>query len=166
MADKIVVLNAGKIEQVGSPLDLYLKPANLFVAEFLGSPRINSFRTRIDAIENGAAIMTLPSGGSFSMPLDGAASSVGDAVTLAVRPEHFSDAIGAAATITARVELVEHLGSETLVSMKTADDTPITLKAEGVRRVQFGEEMILGLLPARCQLFGEDGKVLVHNRIS
>nr|WP_272209791.1 ATP-binding cassette domain-containing protein [Marinicella sp. W31]MDC2875620.1 ATP-binding cassette domain-containing protein [Marinicella sp. W31] len=89
MADKIVVLNGGHIEQVGSPLDLYLKPANRFVAEFLGSPKINCFETVVQAVDKGVAILPLPGGATVSLPLDSADISKGDAVTLAIRPEHF-----------------------------------------------------------------------------
>ena len=166
MADKIVVLNAGRIEQVGAPLDLYLRPDNLFVAEFLGSPKINTFKTQITAIEDGAAVLPLPSGTPLSLPLGDTDAAVGDAVTLAVRPEHFHDAERADATITARIELVEHLGSETLLSLLTDDGAPITMKAEGVRRAQHGDRITIGLCASHCQLFDAAGRIVVHNRVS
>jgi len=166
MADKIVVLNAGRIEQVGSPLDLYLRPANLFVAEFLGSPKINTFKTKIAAIDHGSALLQLPSGTQLAMPLNGATASVGDNVTLAVRPEHFHDASGAEATVSSSVELVEYLGSETLLTLRTPDGALIVLKAAGVLRASQGDEILVGLRASHCQLFDASGKVLVHNQVN
>jgi multiple sugar transport system ATP-binding protein len=165
MADKIVVLNRGQIEQVGSPLDLYLSPDNLFVAQFLGSPKINCFPTVIERIDAGIADVRLPSDVMMAMPLDGAQATAGDTVTFAVRPEHFIEATAASATMHGIVELVEHLGSDTLLSVRTTEGTPITVRTNGVNRVRPGETAAFGLIPGNCQLFDATGKALVRSKI-
>jgi multiple sugar transport system ATP-binding protein len=165
MADKIVVLNRGRIEQVGSPLDLYLSPDNLFVAQFLGSPKINCFPTIIELMDAGAAHVRLPSGVMMAVPLNGAHAAVGDTVTFAVRPEHFVDAACASAVMSGVVELVEHLGSDTLLSVRTAEGTPITVRTNGVNRIRPGETATFGLIPGNCQLFDGIGKALVRSTI-
>jgi len=165
MADKIVVLNRGQIEQVGSPLDLYLNPDNLFVAQFLGSPKINSFPTAIERIEADVAYVRLPSEVLMAMPLNGARAAAGDAVTFAVRPEHFVEASAASAVMQGVVELVEHLGSDTLLSLRTVEGTQITVRTNGVNRIRTGETMAIGLTPGNCQIFDSSGTALVRNSI-
>jgi multiple sugar transport system ATP-binding protein len=165
MADKIVVLNRGQIEQVGSPLDLYLSPDNLFVAQFLGSPKINSFATRIERVVGGVAHIPLPSNAMIEMPVENAKAQAGDEVTLAVRPEHFVDAAQATTVIEAVVELVEHLGSDTLLSLRTADGIPITMRTDGVNRTKPTQTVRIGLLPGHCHVFDKDGKALIRSTI-
>eukprot|EP01037_Dinobryon_pediforme_P026363 gene26363-biopygen15739 len=75
MADKIVVLSAGRIEQVGSPLELYHKPSNLFVATFIGSPKMNLISATVTGVEGGTARVALPGGGSLAIDTRGAAVS-------------------------------------------------------------------------------------------
>ncbi|MGA8799959.1 MAG: sn-glycerol-3-phosphate ABC transporter ATP-binding protein UgpC, partial [Pseudolabrys sp.] len=87
MADKIVVMHDGRVEQIGAPLDLYDRPDNLFVAGFIGSPAMNMVKGRINL--NGAAVFEAPTGVKFS--LNGApAGSDGRPAVYGVRPEHFS----------------------------------------------------------------------------
>src|SRR5690554_2699083 len=89
MADKIVVLNSGVIEQVGAPLELYNTPANRFVAGFIGSPKMNFLDGRIEAIDDsGARVQAGGSAIELKRPLQGAAA--GDSVTFGVRPEHIT----------------------------------------------------------------------------
>ncbi|KRA98035.1 ABC transporter ATP-binding protein [Devosia sp. Root685] len=122
MASRIVVLNQGRIEQVGSPLDLYRNPDNFFVAGFLGAPRMNFFEASVVALEEGWVRVSNPGAGVFSIALrPGARLEVGDTVKVGVRPEAFhlaEEDDGLAAS----VRLVEHLGRETIVY---ADATPL-----------------------------------------
>ncbi len=111
MADKIVVMNAGNVEQFGAPLDLYDRPANLFVAGFIGSPAMNFICGRIEGgvFRSGSVTLPLPPGG---------AASEGKPVVYGIRPEHLKlDAAGIAATIM----VTEPTGSETQVIMKLGD---------------------------------------------
>ena len=107
MADKIVVLNEGSVEQVGSPLDLYDRPANRFVASFIGSPAMNLIPGTVAAIEAQKVVLALGET-RLSLPLT-AALTVGQAVTLGVRPEHMQPA---ASGLPVQVKVVETTGAE------------------------------------------------------
>jgi multiple sugar transport system ATP-binding protein len=125
MADRIVVINAGIIEQIGSPLDLYNRPGNQFVAGFLGSPRMNFFKARIVAAE-GQSIDVAPIGLTQQLRLpmgDTAAPAPGSDVLLGVRPEAFRESAPGGLAIEATVKVVESLGRETLFY---ADAGPLT----------------------------------------
>jgi multiple sugar transport system ATP-binding protein len=109
MADKIVVMNAGRVEQIGSPLDLYDNPANLFVAGFIGSPAMNMFRGRM----NGTSVMLAD---GVSLPAQGNIATGRD-VVIGVRPEHLAvDASG----VPAQVTVVEPTGADTQIFCKIA----------------------------------------------
>jgi multiple sugar transport system ATP-binding protein len=125
MADRIVVLNAGIIEQIGSPLDLYNRPGNVFVAGFLGSPRMNFFKARIAATEPDAIDVT-PVGleQTLRLSLNGApAPAAKSDVLLGIRPEAFQESVPGGFAIEATVKVVESLGRETLFY---ADAGPLT----------------------------------------
>ncbi|MGC2578517.1 MAG: ATP-binding cassette domain-containing protein [Terrimicrobiaceae bacterium] len=91
MADKIVVLQAGLVEQVGSPLELYHHPRNLFVAGFIGSPTMNFLKTEVCATQADSVTVALPGGGSIGVPVKPGKCRPGDTVTLGVRPEHLQE---------------------------------------------------------------------------
>jgi multiple sugar transport system ATP-binding protein len=111
MADKIVVLREGLVEQIGSPLELYDRPANSFVASFIGSPAMNMLRGRLEAGE--APRLTLASG--VTIPLrEAPVAALGREVMLGVRPEHIT--VGGAASVNAQVSVIEPTGAETFVS--------------------------------------------------
>ena len=112
MADRIVVLNDGRVEQIGEPLELYDRPANLFVAGFIGSPAMNFLEATV-ARDDGAPVARLSDGASLPLPSE-APVREGQRIVYGVRPEHFD--IGTdAAGLPAEVEVVEPTGSETLV---------------------------------------------------
>ena len=90
MADRIVVLNAGNVEQAGAPLELYNHPRNLFVAGFIGSPQMNFVKSEITAASEREATVALPGGGSITVAASG--RKVGEKVTFGVRPEHLDSA--------------------------------------------------------------------------
>lgn len=119
LADKIVVLNAGRIEQVGSPMELYNTPRNAFVAGFIGSPKMNMFA----ATANGSTI-TMGDGISFDAGRTVSASEV----TIGIRPEHMRAASKADAFVSGKLELVEKLGEYALVHMLDTTGNPIIAK--------------------------------------
>jgi multiple sugar transport system ATP-binding protein len=133
MADRIVVLNAGRIEQVGSPLELYNRPANLFVAGFIGSPKMNL--------------------------VGGASASALGAVTVGIRPEHVAVARDGG-TWRGRVSVAEHVGSDTFLYVQVDGAGEITVRAPGEVGMKPGD--VVGLTPeeGRIHRFGEDGKAL------
>ena len=119
MASRIVVINGGAIEQIGSPLDLYNRPGNLFVAGFLGSPRMNFFPAKVEGV-NGRTLAIAPRGTSerISVAIYGHAKipATGDTVTLGVRPESFHETpTSDGLTVIGTVKVVESLGRETLL---------------------------------------------------
>ena len=132
MADKIVVLNGGRIEQVGAPLDLYNNPANLFVAGFIGSPRMNLLKPRAD-----------PSG----------------AATIGVRPEHI-DVSRDAGQWRGTVRIAEHLGSDTFFHIDAAGLGPLTARAPGEFDVKAGDAVWLTPRPDRIHRFDQAGMAL------
>ena len=143
LADKIVVLNGGRIEQVGSPMELYNTPANLFVAGFIGSPNMNIFKA---TASNGAVVV---SGGKTALT---GVTATGD-VKLGVRPEHLVAASEADSFIAPRLQLVEHLGEYALAHLITDDGVPLTAKFDTPPSVGKGDPIPLGLDPSRAHLF-------------
>src|SRR5437868_6081217 len=148
MADKIVVMHDGIVEQIGSPLDLYDKPANQFVAGFIGSPAMNFIKGKIAV--NGTASFEGPNG--VKLPLDAApANSDGRPAVYGIRPEHFTIADDGAE---AEIVVVEPTGSETQVFAKLGGEEIVAVFRE---RHQFnpGEKVRLKPDPALVHLFDE-----------
>jgi len=178
MASRIVVLNDGIVEQVGSPLELYNRPVNRFVAGFLGSPRMNFIRSKVSHV-SGRVVAVQAEGvsGSLDVPIDGGmpVPSVGDSVTIGIRPESFDDRTGSGWTIEARVAVVESLGRETMIY---ADASPLCAydseSAEGffaVHRasqiqVKPGESLSFSIVAEAVYLFDRDDRALRHPAMS
>lgn len=160
LATKIVVVNAGRIEQVGAPLDLYRRPANLFVAGFLGAPRMNFLSGRIAGAQ--AALVNVALGAAtVRVPRSIDVARAGEAVTLGVRPEHLQIAqTPGEGVIQGTVSLVERLGPETLVYVKPVAGEPLTLKLDGAAAVTRGEAIGLQFDAACCHLFRPDGTAI------
>jgi multiple sugar transport system ATP-binding protein len=143
MADRIVVLNAGRIEQVGTPLELYHRPQTRFVAGFLGAPAMNFIPV---TIQNGLA--QLPGGGTLAVP--GARDG---AVELGVRPERLRLAPeGANATLRTQVAVVEPLGADTLVEVQCSG-SKLMVRLDGEARPQPGQALHLAPDPEGVLLF-------------
>jgi len=150
MADKIVVLRLGIIEQAGAPLELYNTPRNLFVAGFIGSPKMNFLAAGVD----GSALNV--AGNRLELPRD-----VAGATTLGIRPEHITIAEGSGLKLAdVRVDLVENLGGQTVVYATTSDDQAITIVLEGQSAVELGSTVGVHIDPARIHLFDGDGNAL------
>ncbi len=157
LADKIVVLNAGNIEQVGHPLELYHNPQNLFVAGFIGSPQMNFIQTTVDSVAPGSVTMSLPGGGRAVAKVESNDIQAGQKVTLGIRPEHIvlqpSDA-----QVTGTIDVVEQLGEAYLLHVRLADKSLVTAKLSGDTPQQEGEQVTLGFDGTLCHLFDEHGK--------
>ncbi len=117
LADRIVVLRAGKIEQVGTPDELYQRPANRFVAGFIGSPQMNFIEAVVDTVSEGQLSLRLPQGGSITIPFKAASGQlkVGAQVSLGVRPDDLVPVEGGG--LTATVDFVERMGGQSLVHL-------------------------------------------------
>jgi multiple sugar transport system ATP-binding protein len=154
MADMIVVLNAGRIEQVGSPLELYHRPKTLFVARFIGSPQMNTFEVGLDR-EGEAIRVALPGGRVLDLPGAGATSGSG---VLGVRPEHIE--VAEDGELGGKVVLAEHLGSETICYVDVGASSSVVVKTDGLSRLRNGDQVRLQLNPAACHLFSAEGALI------
>jgi len=159
MADKIVVLNGGKIEQVGAPLDLYNKPKNKFVAGFIGSPKMNFLNAKVAASDDGSAVIDLH-GQTVRLPRRLGGLQPGEAVTLGARPEHLNVGDRGVALGSAHVDLVEHLGGQTILYATLHDGQTLTVALEDQQAIRAGETVNIRIDPERCHLFGPDGATL------
>ncbi len=160
LADRIVVLRAGRIEQIGTPLELYNSPANRFVAGFIGSPHMNFLEGTVESVQFGKAVAALAGGHRIELPVNGAKVGHGARVTIGVRPQHIavnSDGSG----IVAKIKLVEALGSETVIHADVAGQKVLVV-APGQHRLAPGTEMGLSLSAAPLHLFNDKGLRLDH----
>ena len=159
LADRIVVLNAGRIEQVGAPLELYHHPANLFVAGFLGSPRMNFLKGKIHSYVDGVATIATNAGGMLQAALTQPLAS-GTPVTIGARPEHVQAcAPGATAALTATVQAVEKLGDISYLYVQVpGGDEPLVVRADAETDWAIGQSVALQVAPARVHVFDEHGQ--------
>ncbi len=167
LADRIVVLNAGRVMQVGSPLELYERPRDLFVAGFIGSPKMNLLPTIAESVSPGMVTVRLPGGAGLAVPVREGAQGIapGTKVTLGIRPEDLTPPDMGSATLSGRVLVVERLGSESYVYVKTEGDQTVVARREPTARAAPGETITVGLLAARTHLFGPDGLALDRPRL-
>lgn len=163
LADRIVVFNGGVVEQVGAPLELYNQPANLFVAGFLGSPKINLVCVEVVQRDDAGVSVRLPGGSILALPLEGRAYSPGTPLTLGIRPEHVhacasDDDIG----LDAMFELVEHLGDVQLAYYRVpGSDTNWSVKLSAMdKHPALASTATMWLPPAHCYLFDAEGIAL------
>jgi len=162
MADRIAVMNRGEVEQYGPPLELFDRPANLFVAGFIGSPKMNFFSGRLAGLAGRDAEVHLPGFGRLVLPVDPADLAIGDAVTLGVRPSHFEIRAAEPGEVAApfTVDYAESVGTETYVYGRVAGhDGDVTVLVPGHRPVADGATLSLAVATERCHLFhGERGR--------
>jgi multiple sugar transport system ATP-binding protein len=157
LARRIVVLSAGRIEQVGTPMELYNQPDNIFVAGFIGSPRMNFLDAEIESIAPRCAVLRLPSGDTITAAVDARSARPGKRVTLGIRPEHF-DAQTKSNVLPVKVRFVECLGSVTIAYGNSASsETEVTVQLPGGFEVSAGETIRPGVAPHACYLFDADG---------
>ncbi len=159
MADRIVVLQGGQVEQVGSPMELYNHPANQFVAGFIGSPRMNFLEAK--AKENGEGETELVIGGSTATAparLGVDLTGTGDAVTLGIRPEHVQ--VVSSGGLPTRVQGVEHLGSESYLHLATIAGEPLTVRVNGQTEVRPEQTVEVAFDPRFVHIFDRNGASL------
>jgi multiple sugar transport system ATP-binding protein len=159
MADKIVVLRGGVIEQVGSPLELYHKPQNRFVAGFIGNPNMNflparvlatgpeGIRVRLDCAVAGHSDLIVPVNGT---------AAEGEAVVVGIRPDELT-ATPSEVGLLVTADVVERLGNQTVIYARTRNEEPICIVAEGTAPVSVGKPREIGFSGASAHLFTSDG---------
>ena len=159
LADRIVVLNAGRIQQVGTPLGLYRHPANLFVAGFIGSPAMNFVPAVATDVSDGRIGLDLGAFGRVDLgPIAGIRP--GDRLTLGVRPEHVH--LGKADGVSGRVVVAEHMGDEILAEVELANKQRLSAKMPGAAGVVPNTTISTVVEWSAAHLFGPDGRALSH----
>ena len=156
LADRIVVLNGGRIEQVGTPLELYHTPANLFVAGFIGSPKMNLIAATVASVTNDVAVLALNGGSTLSVHRQ--SLTPGEQVTVGIRPEHIS--LSPEGPIPGRVELVEHLGGEIIAYMSIGLDQPLTVKFTNEIPIKAGDSLRLAVREQAVNVFNAQGAAI------
>ena len=160
LADKVVVLNQGRIEQVGTPMELYHHPVNQFVAGFMGMPKMSFLPGQIIAGDNSGLQVQLASGSKLEVPVRAGDLNEGGAITLGIRPEHIQLTDKQQSTFNGRLDVTEHLGSDTFCYVQTSAKETLTVRTPGDFSGRFGDTVGLNFDPAHCHLFGADGRSL------
>jgi len=162
LANRIVVINEGRIEQVGSPLELYHHPANRFVAGFIGSPKMNFLACALASASESGAQVRLQDGTHMAVAADARGLAEGQALMVGIRPEHVvaarTPSEGSARTT---VRVAENLGDTVFLYVESPDSNgPLTVKTHPENPLGAGDEAHLSFPPECCYLFGPDGKTL------
>ncbi|MDC9826229.1 sn-glycerol-3-phosphate ABC transporter ATP-binding protein UgpC [Devosia sp. ZB163] len=160
LADRIVVLRAGRIEQQGTPIELYDDPDNLFVAGFIGSPRMNFLDGIVTGTNDRGVTVSLT---SFDAPelqirCRGKGAGVGQKVSVGIRPEHFTEALPDGGALAATAQVVEQLGGVSYVYAVGKDgETKVTIQQKGHARIAAGASISVGIEPNAALAFDAGG---------
>ncbi|TIX87506.1 ABC transporter ATP-binding protein [Rhizobium sp. P44RR-XXIV] len=146
LADKIVVLKDGSIQQIGSPIDLYEKPANLFVAQFLGSPKMNVYD-----VEPTAGGLKVAGGGKLLLPY-----APSQAAKLGARPEHLGILEPGKGNLEGKIDVIERLGSDTYAYVAHEGLELTTVRLAGNVQLSVGQPVSLAIDPAQFHLFDKE----------
>ena len=161
LADRIVVLRAGLVEQIGSPTELYDKPANTFVAGFIGSPKMNFINARVASAMGSSLLLEHPSFAGGKLAADTAAASrakVGDTVIVGMRPEHLT--VGTAQPVLSlTLDFAESLGGSTQLYARSEGE-PVIVLTSGRPELKPGDTLNLGIDPRHIYLFNAAGLAL------
>ncbi len=161
LADRIVVLSAGRIEQVGSPIELYERPINQFVAGFIGSPQMNFLNVKFASFDGTHSKVVLPDGSTIHCDVNGESCRPEQALVLGIRPEHLSVSDSQDNRIPTQLQFVETLGSSTQAYCELAGaDQPLAVTLDGRIRPRRGEALNLVAPTNACYLFNSNGHSL------
>lgn len=159
LASKIVVLQGGIVEQVGSPLELYHHPRNLFVAGFIGSPKMNFVSVTVTAVNDSGITVTLPSDASVTIPVKPGKLSVGDRANLGIRPEHLRLDRNSA-TENGEVLVVERLGGQTYLYAKITGGDTLVVQTDGNNSSHLRDLVPIHISGDLCHLFDLQGEAV------
>ena len=152
MADKIVVLRDGRVEQVGAPLELYHNPVNQFVAGFIGSPRMNFINAKVLQMDGSKATLELAGGEQFTMTLDRPVT-VGDVLLMGIRPEHLEVDSTSDVNIPLKVDVVEALGGSTFAYTQYAGEDQVVVVTDGSHIIPRGKTITASFKLEHVHLF-------------
>jgi ABC-type sugar transport system ATPase subunit len=164
LADRIVVLRDGRVEQVGAPLDLYHRPGNRFVAGFIGSPQMNFIDATIDSLDAPGTVVRLPGHQTLRVRVAADELRAGDKVTLGVRPEHLLEGQSPSdgTTLSGRCAVVEQLGESHFVHADLPDGLRLTVRSAGDAPVRARDKLQIGVPAEHCHLFHADGRAIAR----
>jgi len=167
LADRIVVLKDGHIEQVGTPMDLYKKPGNLFVAQFIGSPAMNILPAKLEKAGS-ASQVSIDGGQKTSVPIASPSSAAGQAISFGVRPEDLYVAKGNDYLFEGKVDYIEQLGEVQLVyvDIGRGADKPLTAKLPGNAKIERGQTLRLDADAGDLHIFDGNGSSFVPHEIA
>ena len=157
LADKIVVINGGKVEQMGAPMELYYNPLNKFVAGFIGSPKMNFLPAVVTHWQPGQLAVTLNEGNSLTLDIDTTPLDAGASVTLGIRPEHLSTDTSTGAVLAFQCEVVERLGNNTYLFGQCYGHDNIKVLLPGDAQFSPWQKIDVAFAPASCLVFDENG---------
>lgn len=156
MADRIVVLNGGRVEQFGTPMDLYHHPVSKFVASFIGQPNMNFVSGCVTSVDNTGVGVAMEGGGkALVLPVEPGMLKIGDSVEVGIRPEDVSVGVG----FDMHVRVLECLGGTTIAYGALNDGTNFCASLDGVTAATEGASLALSVDPADCHLFDSHGRV-------
>ena len=165
LADKIVVLEAGHVRQIGSPLELYHRPQNQFVAGFIGSPKMNFFTVEAVATSDAGVTVRSPDFGEALIPVVGEKVQPGASLTLGIRPESVKVGDGFGVALRGQVELVERLGHETFIEVLSAGGHAVTALVDGKTLVEMCDSVTIGFDPLEGHLFDGAGEAFRRRQV-
>ncbi|MES0870854.1 ABC transporter ATP-binding protein [Pseudovibrio sp. SCP19] len=155
LADRIVVLNAGRIEQVGSPLELYHRPRNKFVAGFIGSPKMNFIEAQVTGVSEDGVELSVVGSAPVTVAVDPSSVAIGDKVEFGIRPEHMVS--GGEGELAGKVEVIEELGESHFLHVRLTDGSLVTVQGKGDAQAKAGESCQVKLECGHAHVFGGDG---------
>ncbi|QUG77781.1 sn-glycerol-3-phosphate ABC transporter ATP-binding protein UgpC [Erwinia sp. E602] len=159
LADRIVVLNQGRIEQVGTPLELYDQPANTFVAQFIGSPKMNLMPATLQRAGAAQSLVALDNGKTLLLPVATPQAAQGQRVSVGIRPEHILSGGDRACEYQGRVLFVEQMGNETYLYLDNGSGgEPWVVRHPDRLRLRAGDMLGIHLPPECCYLFDPHGQ--------
>jgi multiple sugar transport system ATP-binding protein len=162
LANRIVVLRAGAIEQIGAPLELYNHPDNLFVATFIGSPKMNVIEARVAQVTGREFVLALAGGRMLVLALPGVQLAAGDRISLGIRPEHLDVAADGEADLETTVDLAEHLGSGSYFYCSAPGTGQLTVHDGRQIMRERGDALRLRFRRDQIHIFDDQGRALLH----
>jgi ABC-type sugar transport system ATPase subunit len=156
MAQKIAVLNKGRVEQFATPAELYNRPCNLFVARFIGSPQMNTLPGRVASARDGHVVVTLAGGGELVVASGERPPQPGSPVQVGIRPEALTPAD--TGLLAGTVRIVEYLGGLTLVHVARNDEEPVVVQLPGNFPAKVGDLVRFDAAASGIHLFDADGR--------
>ncbi len=157
LADDIVVLDDGEVSQKGSPMGLYNHPSNLFVAGFIGSPKMNFISTSVLSNSDKETEVDILGSSKIIVSKTSTNVSQGDNVQIGIRPEHILVNQNGDASWESKVFVVEKLGSGTYLYLEK-DGEPLVVEAEGDTKIKVGDTVKVGFISSRCHLFDNNNQ--------